>query len=173
MYEHAEKKVIYIAHPRTASSATGHILLKMGFKILGDHHQVIPERITGEHLVFSTVRHPLDVFVSWYHNKKREQNSFKEWLPIFIHDCHYISNGLFYGQKYCTHVIHFETLQDDFDAVCNDAGFRPRTIPHRNVSKGRRSDYLSYYDNELLELVLKRFRDDFVENEYPIPQRLT
>lgn len=171
MYVHEEKKVAFIAHPRTASSATGHTLLQMGFTIVGNHHSLESGR--EDWTVGCTVRNPFDVMVSWYHNKPREEKSFALWLPRFIDECHYFDDNhlMFYGQPYATHVLRFENLQKEFDKFCFDAKLCPRQILPRNVSTRKEVYYMSYY-NENAKLVVERFRDDFVNNGYDIPEGL-
>ena len=170
MYMHHEKKIGFIAHPRTASSATAHTLMKMGFEIdnYGHHGMVYVPDVDWK--VFSTVRNPFDVLVSWYYSKEREHN-FNDWLPIFLRDCHHFRGvRMFFGRFICTHVLHYETLQDDFDGLCNDFDFHPRTIEKRNVSPHRTHEgYMTHYNFSRARQVIQRFRDDFTENGYPIP----
>jgi len=167
MYVHEEKKVVFIAHPRTASSATAHVLMGMGFTIWGNHHSFDWWSRFEGWVVGCTVRNPFDVMVSWYHNKPREQ-SFDLWLPRFLSECHYFDNHLlFYGQPYATHRLQFETLQKDFDWFCGDTNLPLTKIPQRNVSVDRgKKHYMSFYDGQRANLVIERFRDDFVNNNF-------
>jgi len=170
MYEHAQKRIAFIAHPRTASSATGHILLDTGFVIRQHHHAFDPTWNLDGWKVFCTVRNPLDLMVSWYYNKPREK-SFDIWLPKFLDGCSYLQDErIFFGRPYCTHVLHFETLQQDFNKWLDDVGLPPMVIPLRNVSKVRKGrSFMGHYNFERIRMVLQRFRVDFEENDYPIP----
>jgi len=51
--------------------------------------------------------------------------------------------------------MRFENLADDFRAVCGALGISPTTLPQYNRSN--REHYSRYYDDELRELVRKRF----------------
>jgi hypothetical protein len=165
MYVNEQKKTIFIAHPRTASSATGHILLEMGFVIQGNHHSFDTELNLHGWTVASTVRNPFDTLVSWYYNKPREA-SFKDWLPIFLNSCHFLQGPrMFYGTLYCTHVLRFEELQYDFNCLCQDIGLPRTMIPKRNVSN-RPLHFLGEYDYPDLKLITERFRDEFIEHNY-------
>ena len=170
MYVHKEKKVVFIAHPRTASSATGHTLLQMGFTIWGNHHAFDWQLEFEGWVVGCTVRNPFDTMVSWYYNKPREE-SFDLWLPRFLSECHYLIDNhlMFYGQPYATHVLHFENLQDDFTCFCGDANLPYMTIPHRNVSQRKKAHFMTFYNFARTKLVIERFSDDFVNNGYHIP----
>jgi len=75
MYASQERKLIYLAHPRTASLATAELLLSMGFEMIkgkNSHHSTLFEEgspVTEENRhewkVFTAVRNPWDVAVSW------------------------------------------------------------------------------------------------------------
>jgi len=171
MYMHHEKKVGFIAHPRTASSATAHTLMEMGFEITSHGHHGIPmEVFDGDWNIFCTVRNPFDVLVSWYYAKEREHN-FDDWLPIFLRDCGFLQGvRMFFGRSICTHVLHYETLQDDFNGMCQITGLPHTPILERNVSPHRtHKGYMSKYNFERARMVIERFRMDFTENDYHIP----
>ncbi len=168
MYIHQEKKVAFIAHPRTASSATAHVLMQMGFEIVKGHHAFDPSSDLDDWSVFCTIRNPFDVLVSWFYSQKREK-PFTLWLPDFLDGCQFLQGErMFFGQPYATHVLHFETLQDDFDGLCNDVGFRPRTIERRNVSVRREGrSFMGYYNFYTAKMISERFHQDFLGNNYP------
>ena len=173
MYLHEKMKVIFIAHPRTASSATSHLLLSLGFKVVADHHRIIRKAIQRDDLVFATVRHPLDVFVSWYCNKKREQASFSEWLPVFLEQATIMQDGLFPGTPHCTHILKYESLQKYFTRFMIHAGFQEDQleIPYRNVSMRRKGrPFMSYYTPKTIQMVTERFQDEFKQHGYNIPR---
>jgi hypothetical protein len=172
MYLHHGKKIGFIAHPRTASSAIAHTLMQMGFEITSHGHHGVVEILDEDWKTFCTVRNPFDVLVSWYYNKPREK-PFDLWLPTFMEECHFFQGvRMFFGRPLCTHVLHYETLQDDFDGLCNDFDLRPRTIEKRNVSTRREHPgFMLKYNFERARMVINRFREDFIENDYHIPLR--
>jgi hypothetical protein len=170
MYVHHEKKLAFVAHPRTASSATAHTLMGMGFEIDQHGHHGVVDMPDEDWTTFCTVRNPFDVLVSWYYAQKRE-HTFDDWLPIFMRDCHHFQGvRMFFGRFICTHVLHYETLQRDFDWFCYDSGLPITTILKRNVSPLRmHGGYMSKYNFERARMVVERFQKDFTENAYPLP----
>lgn len=172
MYVHEEKKVCFIAHPRTASTATGKVLLgKLDFGQCINHHGFKPGLIPKDWTVFATVRNPFDLLVSWYWHKRRE-HEFPEWLPIFLKESNeFLDKGLFFGLPYCTHVLRYENLQDDFNQVIVEAGFPPTEIPQHNVSLRRDDRPLSdYYDFKLINLMKTHFDTEIQSHGYEVPR---
>jgi len=172
MYCHIGKKVCFVAHPRTASTATGKVLLTLDFEQMINHHGFKPEVLNPSWTIFATVRNPFDLLVSWYWHKRREQKSFQEWLPIFLKESNeYLDKGLFFALPHCTHVLRYENLQNDFDQVMVEAGFPPTEIPKHNVSI-RRDDrpVFEYYDSKLINLMKAHFGDEIRQHSYEVPQ---
>lgn len=173
MYVHIEKKMCFIAHPRTASTAIGKVLLeKLDFEQMINHHGFKSELLNSSWTVFATVRDPFDLLVSWYWYKARCQNqSFQEWLPVFLKESNeFLDKGLFFGLPHCTHVLRYENLQDDFNQVLVEAGFPPTEIPKHNVSIRRDDRSLSdYYDFKLINLMVSYFDTEIQQHGYEVP----
>ena len=166
MYLHYEKKLGFIAHPRTASTATAHVLMQMGFEILHGHHEIVT-CLDDDWELFCTVRNPYDVLVSWFYNQRREK-PFTLWLPEFLDGCHLLQGErMFFGQSACKHILHFENLQEEFEHVMNEFDLPLVEIPRRNVSQLRdRPSFIGYYNFQSAQMVLERFSKDFHNNEY-------
>jgi hypothetical protein len=60
--------------------------------------------------------------------------------------------------------MRFESLTDDFRAVCTAIGISPSTLPQYNRSS--REHYSKYYDDELRELVRTRFATEIERFNY-------
>jgi hypothetical protein len=66
-------------------------------------------------------------------------------------------------------IIRFENLADDFRAVCGTLGILPTALPRYNRSS--REHYSKYYDEELRELVRKRFAAEIQRFGYTFDER--
>jgi hypothetical protein len=62
------------------------------------------------------------------------------------------------------YIMRFESLSDDFRAVCTAIGISPPTLPQYNRSN--REHYSKYYDDELRELVRTRFATEIERFNY-------
>jgi hypothetical protein len=67
------------------------------------------------------------------------------------------------------YIMRFENLADDFRNVCGILGISPATLPLYNRSN--REHYSNYYDDELRELVRKRFGAEIERFGYTFEQR--
>jgi hypothetical protein len=63
----------------------------------------------------------------------------------------------------------FETLDDDFRAVCTAVGISPATLPQYNRSN--REHYSKYYDEEFRDLVRIRFAAEIERFNYAIEEQ--
>ena len=77
-------KLIYLAHPRTASIATERLLATLfnGYKTT-PHHQILSEiPHTRKELVLTTIRHPADIMASWRSEERRVGKECRSrWSP--------------------------------------------------------------------------------------------
>ena len=121
-----------------------------------------------EYFKFSVVRNPWDRFVSgWKYLDATRELSLREVLTDLPRDGkeyrhltrpqHAIlfdSNG----RLVVDYLIRFESLQEDFDRVCETLGKPRRHLPH--VNKGNRNHYSAYFDEECRRLFLNHFGRD-------------
>ncbi len=175
MYVHQEKKVAFIAHPRTASQATGSVLKIRGFKLIGGHHQFPEEWKPEGWTTFATVRNPFDLMVSWYYQemyKSGREVEFDWWLRERLQKPNdYMRQGLFFGLDFCTDILHFENLQEEFNQLMKRVGLSPMKIPWKNVSDKRAGrHFIYYYTPNLIELMGKKFDSLIHDHGYTIPE---
>lgn len=62
------------------------------------------------------------------------------------------------GRVMVSHLLRAESLQADFDALCDALSLPQVALETRNASEHR--DYREYYDEELVNLVAERYRID-------------
>lgn len=159
MYVHPGKKVIYLAHPRTASTATGRTLIAgCDFKSTHDHHARLErcEELYGfvpdeEWTIITTVRHHPDALVShWYASggpgrfpEGPTEEWFNEWAPG---SPFYRPGSLYFHVPDATRIWHYADLQGYLDAFYGEFGFPRTELLKWNVTKDREGrpwhDYL-------------------------------
>ena len=123
---------------------------------------------------FAFVRNPWSRFLSLYFylfgkdEDRYEDVSFKTFVNLFysghiiknhrVWEKHY-SSQLDYIDKSCIgYVGRFETMQSDFDVICEKIGFNKKKLPHKNKTK--HSHYTEYYDKETEKLIAEKYADD-------------
>ena len=168
MYVHEEKGVAFIAHPKTASLAMSYTLLDIGFTQIGSHHQ-FKEIWCLEH-TFSVVRNPFDLFVSWYYSQPEKLGeTFETWAARVIKPRSPYSyvNDMFFGLKFSTDVLRFESLQEDFDRFTEKVGLPRTEIKRTNVSERRKGrDFAACYNPQTIHQVVSFFKDEILDNGY-------
>lgn len=169
---------IFIHIPKTGGTS---VVSALGPKIRQGHNtslkviQNLGQRRWDECFKFAFVRNPWDYAVSWYEFHKEffrtnarhiTCSSFGSWvldgmethwgtdwrtkdqpndplnIELFLHDDLYVGK--------------FETLQDDFNIVCDKIDVKRIELPFLN-QKAERPDYRTYYNNDkIIELVRQR-----------------
>ena len=128
---------------------------------------------------FGFVRNPWDKVVSEFRfrqwtcqNELTAESSFSEWVrsayvekdpmycdweKMFLPQLEWLTDET--GRFAVDYVGRFESLQDDFDAICDALQLPRMQLGHENKC-GRRTDYRSYFDSETKAIVDKIFEAD-------------
>jgi len=136
----------------------------------------VGEDIFNQYFKFSFVRNPWDKMVSQYHYTiaKRQDlqnhigitksSSFKKYInrvfkaEMFVQwDQQY---KFLYVNKKCVvdFLGRFESIQEDFNIVCDKIGIRQQKLPH--IHKSDRKHYTEYYDDKTREIVAEKYSKD-------------
>ena len=117
---------------------------------------------------FSVIRNPWDRFISgWKYLPATRQRSLHEVLtnlPGERHDYRPLTrpqHAILYnqnGQLIVDHLIRFESLQEDFNRVCDQIGMLKRLLPHHN--QGNRKHYAEYFDEDSRQIFQHHFAKD-------------
>lgn len=154
-----------IERPQFAAQEHGHQLAREVREALGS-------KIWAEYFSFAVVRNPWDRFVSYVAFMMRQNGAFERdpqgamrrvlANPQNQSPVHYRPQADFVtddrGGVIVSQICHAETLQRDFDAVCDRVGLPGLPLEIRNASTHRR--YVDYYDDALREAVGARYRED-------------
>ena len=132
----------------------------------------------SEFFRFAFVRHPFDRFVSVCAFLARTDPSYAQdptdWMkrallrPQFCKRVLVTPQHTLLSDKTGTVVLDFigryESLQADFDAVCDRLALPKATLPHRNRSE--HDEYQNLLDDELKGALMQRYHQDFSAFNY-------
>lgn len=137
----------------------------------GKHHLPVLEHIPcldaplDQYFVFTFVRNPWDRMVSGYFSRREIRNQEIGHAVDFSEYCrrsplrHQYNNSKQHGEPVAYDFVgRFESLQADFDAVCDRLGFKRMPLPYRNASK--HANYREYYTAETRDLIARNYARD-------------
>jgi len=111
---------------------------------------------------FTCVRNPWDRMISYYFTPTQnttawDRKKLRKVISKALSVADYLRSDKGERDPFdnVDYIVRFENLADDFRAVCGALGISPTTLPQYNRSN--REHYSRYYDDELRELVRKRF----------------
>ena len=131
-------------------------------------------RRPADYFIFSVVRNPWDRFVSaWKYCASTRNRALRDVLlapPVTGHDYRHVTrlqvDILFdaQGRPVTDFLMRYESIQQDFNTVCDRLAKSRVTLPWLNV--GLRREYRSYFDEESRALFEQRFARDIVAFNY-------
>lgn len=141
--------------------------------------EMLPETVYRELFKCSIVRNPWDLQVSSWHHIQREKpevlrgvDTFGDFLRLkfdperpydYMLDTsaelqhEYIVD--LQGRVIVDFIGRYETLEQDFDTICQRIGIPTPQLPHLRKA-GERKDYRAYYDDSLVDMVAEHYRRD-------------
>ncbi|NES76457.1 MULTISPECIES: sulfotransferase family 2 domain-containing protein [unclassified Okeania] len=147
---------------------------------LNEYKSVLSPKQLKKMFKFATTRNPWDRCISFYFSPSR---GVKEWnrndFILFVNKVkplhHYIKVEPFINKvarklkmpinintgrldRDIDFLIRFENLEEDFQRVCKNIDIPHITLPKYN--KSERKHYSKYYDQELKEIVGKKFKEE-------------
>jgi hypothetical protein len=180
-----KEQFVFIHIPKCAGNSVtsdhfrnfSHDLRNENFKYFKDSYERSLSKFS-----FTFVRNPWDRLVSSYEYLKNGGNcpldaedylnlfskyeNFKEmvlnWEEVFFDQIHFKSQSDWIcdndGNIIVDFVGKFENLQQDFDIVCDRMQIPRKKLPHTN--KTNHKHYTEYYDDEIREIVAKKYARD-------------
>lgn len=160
MYVHHDAKLVYLAHPKTASHATRTALINIGFESYAEHHTRMCEvDLHGFHTI-TTVRNHWDTVISWCANGRALKPVITPTDLVRALDTTWIKKGRLWWMHETDTVLHYETLGADLNRVLTAHGLPEADIPVENVNPRRSRAYRSYYTRTTQVFVRGWFSDE-------------
>lgn len=178
MYVHHAAKLIFLAHPRTASNSTAQALMTVGFEGDGSHHLYQSYRHVEGYASFCTVRNHWDAVASWLcHTHELTESAVNPhtWSVADIEkalDNSWIdSDRMWFHMERCANVLRFEDLSSDLGNLLTLAGLPNPELPHLGFNATRDSRPASaFFKASTREYVATRFADEIRELGYEAPE---
>ena len=131
------------------------------------YKEIFNNAITEDTVLIMSIRNPFDRMVSWYFDTIKRRFRDFDYKSISFGDA--VQNKtewvdrllqLSYFNKGAKNInyIRFETLQQDFNFVCDKIGIPQQQLPHEN--KTNHKHYTEYYDEETKQIVAEKYAKD-------------
>ncbi len=169
------------------SHATGH---KLGSKF-PRHSKIIaakemlPNEFFDGLFKFAFVRNPWDLQVSSFHHIRRERpqflfghDNFKDFMKFKLDPDrpyqYHVDTSIelqsdylvdLHGNIITNFIGRYENLHGDFSHACEKIGIKT-ALPEKRISRDRKKDFRSYYDDETIEMVALHFKQDIERLNY-------
>jgi Sulfotransferase family len=143
---------------------------------LGEYRDALGNEQFRKLYKFTCVRNPWDRMVSYYLTPTQspetwDRKEFRKTISKAVSVADYLRLDQDEEDPFANvdYIMRFENLADDFRTVCGTLGISRTTLPRYNRSS--REHYSKYYDNQLRELVRKRFAAEIQRFGYTFEQR--
>lgn len=145
--------------------------------------EVCGDKLTGTEVIFTGVRNPYDLLVSWMFDhpthmhvrrweaiNKREidlRGFLEVWLEF--NPFPYFKDGrVFHQTKDCSKVVHYEKLQAELNSVIRKIPGLPGSVQLPGATEQIPRDHWStFYDDPTYAFVNEHFQQEFVQFGYP------
>lgn len=143
---------------------------------LSEYKEKLPADSYGRLFKFACVRNPWERAISYYFSPYRgvsgfDKGEFIEFMHTTVPMTYFLRQSpdqpLAEVPANFDALMRFETLQADFDGVCERVGLPKQALPVRNRSE--RGAVETYYDDETVELVRAHFAEDVALFGYQVP----
>ena len=149
-------KLLFLEHPRTASTSIRIALSRMPKARLQTRHTYLQPR---NEKTLSVVRNPYDVLVSWWlaiSGKWVEYPTFESFLQDCEHPLFVQEGRLFYFAERSDSIIKFENLETELNKILQTVRLPAVGLPHLNKTI-KKQNYRKYYTPATRKLVFRRF----------------
>ena len=178
---------IFVHVPKTAGSVVSSTVFgyPVGHRTLSDYKDIFGDRF-DDYFKFSIVRNPFSRVVSAYERARQpsfwgekngdEKSSADDGFAEFVleelnqragrggHFCPQVERLMVDGGLAIDYVAHFETLEEDFDTICEQLGVEAELPPEKDKDRPPLTAY--YEQEEVADAVRTIYADDFSLLDY-------
>lgn len=176
-YVNENKKFIYYSIPKAASTSLRYVF----FEDDRTASLINPQSPIASYFKFSIVRNPWSRMISlWKEFTTREfrinqlldsqinitkSTKFIDFIKITNEfDNHHWQSQLDFIPNDMDFIGKFESLQDDFNVICNKVQITNITLPH--MWKTIHRDYKEYYNERAIQMVASKYAEDIEKFNY-------
>lgn len=168
-----EYQVVFLANPRTGSTAIRQVLLENGAGHYGGHHSTPKsEDVQDNALVVQTVRHHCDILVSYWYKAQRSV-PFDEFVDSVLDgDNGWLSSKNFYStwEVAPNYVLRYENLDFEFANLCGIAGLPDMKIPRTSSRRPKNVTWQSMFTTGLRDKVFERYGTEMEKYGYGLSE---
>jgi len=166
MFCNFDRKIAYLAMPRTASHSTSYILVKNhGFKKeMSYHHRGWdPDKPRGDWIIMTTVRNHFDWWTSFINYVRGDYNG-EMWDAPSAYPQYFPQDDRLFGlhEDAATDIIRYESIDWDISRVLKQIFDTHRQMQFR----GQRSTYQEYLTLDEREWIEHQYKYEMEELEY-------
>lgn len=169
MYYHPQKRIAFLAHPRTGSQAVAKALRRVGFEEVGQHHDGPDVLEEAPRLTFAVIRNHWDTVVSHAFFRAAKWREPLEWSVPYLErvlrpNAAITRDRLFVHTGEADRLLRYERLQSELDALLIGEGVKRIDVPRWNVSPQRRGRaYPEFLSDRLVQWVGRRYEREIEE----------
>ena len=174
LHKLCDESKLRIGHPKLR-------IVDDNYHLVNNHNDIKLKQV--DYIVITIVRNPFQRVVSAFHYLKSRVSKYQNDLNFCTrHELNRYNFSEFvkYKLNEASSYIHFkniigdyileedigridfigrfETLQQDFDIICDKIGIPRQQLPHKNKSKHKH--YTEYYDDETKQIVAEKYAKD-------------
>lgn len=163
-------KVCFVLPPRTGTRSIESALKRKRASCQDGRHRIVEGSLRSCQLVVAAIRHPLEILLSWFSYDNKGEECFRRYVEreALSGGNRYLAESTLPHADRATEFLRYEFgVRNEYNRVMEQIGLEPDpNFEHIGKTGAGELDVLSYYPDDLLEQVKKKYRKDFVGFHY-------